>query len=129
MNRAQIVDHYLDKLSRPGFEFYQVRAELESNHVDEEEIKIIVWLVDNEIQRRVKTQDSNYLPNALIWIGTIITAFGAIITIGTYTGVINTGNRFIIAYGPFLAGLSILVSGLAKRNTFFRSPIKQKNHR
>jgi hypothetical protein len=116
MSRARIIDLYVDKLTRPDFEFHQIRQELEANKVDDDEIRIIVKIVDNEIQRRAVSMVENRRWNALIYVGGIITAIGAVITIGTFIGMINTGNSFIIAYGPFLGGLSILVTGLGRRS-------------
>lgn len=115
MSRAKLVDHYIDKLSRPGFEFHQIRQELEANNIDDEEIRIIVMLVDNEIQRRLIKSEVNKNFSALIYVGGIIAALGAFITIGSFMGILNTGNHFIIAYGPLLGGLAILVVGLARR--------------
>jgi hypothetical protein len=117
VSRAKLIDYYLDKLSQPGFEFHQIRQELEANNVDEEEIKIIVRLVDNEVQRKLATRNASAGANQIIVTGAVISAIGALVTVGTYTGIINTGNYFIIAYGPFFAGLSILVAGLARRRS------------
>ena len=115
MNRAKIVDYYVNKLDEPSFEIYQVRQELEKNNVDEEEIRIIIRLVDSELQRRLLTKTENKRLNDVVWIGVVFTALGVGITIGTYTGVIDMGDHFLITYGPFLAGLSILFGGLAKQ--------------
>ncbi len=115
MSRARIIDHYLKKINDEGFDVYQIRKELEKNEVDEEEIKIIVRLVDNELQRELtRKMDSNRTKPAIL-IGLILTTIGAGITIATYTGIIDMGNSFLIVYGPFFGGLSILVGGLAKR--------------
>lgn len=115
MSRAKIIDYYLEKLRTPGFEFHQIRQELEANNVDEEEIRAIVRVIDNELQRQTITKSENNYSKELIWAGAVVTILGAFITIGTYTGIINSGNSYIIAYGPFLGGLSILFTGLAKR--------------
>lgn len=115
MSRAKIIDYYLDKLSRQGFELHQVRQELEANKVDEEEIKAIVRIIDNELRRKALSETATRKGNELVWMGAIIAGLGALVTIGTYLGLINTGNYFIIAYGPFFAGVSVLLTGLAKR--------------
>ena len=115
MDRAKIVDYYTQKIEDKDFEIYQVRQELEKHNFEEEEIKVIVRLVDNQLQRRLQDRSSNSKSNELIWIGAALTAVGALITIGTYTGIIDMGNSFLIVYGPFIGGISILLGGIAKR--------------
>jgi hypothetical protein len=114
-DRAKIVDFYLQKLSDKNFEISDVRKDLEKNSFDEAEIRIIVRLVDNELQRRLFIDSHNRKSFDLVYIGAILTFLGAGFTIATYTGLINMGDSFLIAYGPFLGGLSILMTGLAKR--------------
>lgn len=82
-DRAKIVDHYLQQLEDPNFEITQVRKDLERNNFDDEEIRIIVMLVDRELQRRLLTNSSNKKAGELIYIGGILTALGAGITIAT----------------------------------------------
>ena len=114
-DRAQIVNFYLQKISNNDFEILDIRKDLERNNFDEEEIKIIVRLVDNELQRRLLADTTNKRSIDLVYIGAVIALVGLIVTVGTYTGMINTGNSFLIAYGPFFGGLSILFAGLAKK--------------
>jgi hypothetical protein len=114
-DRAKIVDFYLQKISDTGFEISEVRKDLERNNFDNEEIKVIVRLVDNELQRRLLKSANNEKAKGLVFTGAVITLVGIAITFGTYTGLIDMGNSFLIAYGPILAGLSILFTGLAKR--------------
>lgn len=115
MSRAKIIDHYLQKINEEGFDVYQIRKELEKNNVADEEIKIIVKLVDNEVQRGLKRKMESDSVKPVILIGLILTTIGAGITIATYTGIIDMGNSFLIVYGPLFVGLSILVGGLAKQ--------------
>lgn len=114
-DRAKIVDYYLQKLDDPNFEITQVRADLERNNFDEEQIRIIVRLVDNELQRRVLTSARSSRAVEWVWVGAILTALGAGITIATYVGIIDMGDSFMLVYGPFLGGLAILFAGLARK--------------
>ena len=115
MERAKLVDYFLAKIHDKDFEIYQVRQELEKHNIDEDEIKVIVRIVDNAHQRLSLTKAGNSKANELIWIGLVITIVSAGVTIGTYLGIINMGNSFLIAYGPFFGGLGILFTGLAKK--------------
>lgn len=117
MNRAQIVDYFFSKLDDKDFTISQVRQELENKNWDEEEIKVVVQLVDRELQGRLLAKSENSKSSDLVWIGSILTAIGAGITIGTYIGLINMGDHYLITYGPFLGGVSILFSGLAANRT------------
>lgn len=83
--------------------------------MDDEEIGLIVRVVDNEIQRRLNLNEENKKAAILIWFGGAICGLGLLVTIGTYTGLINTGRSFIIAFGPILGGLSLLLFGVATR--------------
>lgn len=116
-DRAKIVNYYLQKIKDKDFEILDVRRDLERNSFDEEEIKIIVRLVDSELQRKLLTAEDNKKAIDLVLVGGVITLVGLIITVGTYTGVINMGGSFLIVYGPFFGGLSILFAGLAKRRS------------
>ena len=114
-DRAKIIDHYLQQLDNPDFEITQIRSDLERNNFDEDEIRVIVRLVDNELQRRQLTSSRYKNAGELVWVGGILTALGAGYTIATYTGLINMGNSFLLVYGPILGGLSILVAALARK--------------
>ena len=80
----------------------------------EEEIKAIVRLVDNQIQRELFIKSSKLKSKEILWAGTVLTIIGAGITLGTHTGLIPMGDSFLIVYGPFFAGLSLMAGGLAK---------------
>jgi len=112
--RSKIVNFYLQRLT-DSFEISEVRKDLERNNYDEDEIKLIVRLVDSELQRRLLTATNNKRANNLVYIGAILTLVGVSVTLGTFTGIINMGNSFIIVYGPFFGGISILFMGLANR--------------
>jgi len=43
--------------------------------------------------------------------GAVLTFIGVGITLGTYTGLIDMGDSFLIVYGPFFGGISILFAG------------------
>lgn len=116
-DRAKIVSYDLEKLDDPNFEIAQVRADLERNNFDEEEIRVIVRLVDNELQRRVLNSARSSGAVEWVWVGAILTALAAGITIATYVGIIDMGDSFMLAYGPFLGGLAILVIGLAGKGS------------
>jgi hypothetical protein len=115
MNRAQIVDYYIEKSKEKGFELDQIRRELQSRDIPDEEIRAIVRLVDNDMQRELLTKSSSSKSNEIMWAGIVLTVIGAGITLGTYTGLITMGDSFLIVYGPFFAGLSMITGSFIKR--------------
>ena len=127
--RNRVVAFYLKKLEEKNFDISQVRRDLEKENYDENEIKVIVKLVDNEIQRKLFESANNSKLTDLIKLGVVLTLIGSAITIGTFLGLVSMGDSFLIAYGPIVAGVSLIVSGWAgkKRNRhqpskFRRSP-------
>jgi len=115
MNRARIVDYYLEKVDGKNFDLFDARKEMEKNQVDEQEIKTIIRLLDNELQRKMIYEAQRKQANAIFWIGVVVSSIGAVITLGTFFGFIPMGNSFLLAYGPFFSGLAIMFSGLAKK--------------
>lgn len=115
MSRENIVNYYLEKSKHKDFQINQIRKELEPKRIPDEEIRNIVKIVDNAVQRRELNQSHNTKANEITIAGGILTLLGAGITIGTYTGFIDMGNSFLIVYGPFFGGLSLLITGLARR--------------
>ena len=111
MSRAGLVDHYIAKSQKEGFEIDQIRKELEPQGVSEEDISAIVRLVDNEIQKRAINTSVGNKSKELMGIGAVLTAVGLGITIATYTGVIQMGNSFMLMYGPIIGGISLFLTG------------------
>lgn len=115
MERAKIFDYYLQKVNDKDFDLYDARKEMEKNNIEEDEIKVIIRLLDNQIQRRLVQSSHRDKSKEIIGIGAVLTFVGASITIGTYTGIFNTGDSFLIVFGPVVVGISILVGGLSLR--------------
>ena len=124
MSQSKLIAYYIEKSNDPNFSIDQIRKELEANNVADEEIRTIVRIVDNSIQRSALTGSANKSFKDLTYMGAFLMVVGAGITIGTFTGIINMGNSFLIVYGPFFGGLSMLITGILKTDT---SPKKIKS--
>lgn len=122
--RDRVVGFFLKKLDEKNFDISQVRRDLEKENYDENEIKVIVKLVDNEIQRRLFARANYSKSMDLVKIGAVLTLIGLAITIGTFLGLIPMGNSFLIVYGPILAGISLIVSGWSKKGKNKHQPSK-----
>jgi hypothetical protein len=115
MDRKQTIHYYIQRLSDKNFQIYDVRRELEHQKVPEEEIKIIVRAVDDELQNRLLNKNQSDSTTNFIRIGIILMVIGVVITVASLARVIDTGGKFVLAYGPFIGGLSIILVGLIKR--------------
>lgn len=115
MDRARLIDFFLQKLNDKDFQISEIRLEMEKYNLPEEEIRTVVRIIDNEIQRRDLLRLENSKARNLTWVGVVLTGIGAFVTIATYVGLIDMGDQFLLTYGPFLGGLSILFSGLARQ--------------
>ena len=115
MSRAKLIDYYIEKSQSPDFQIDQIRKELEPNNIPEEDIRAIVKLVDNHILNSAFTKNSKNRSSELIIAGAILALLGVGVTIATYTGFINLGDNFLVVYGPFFGGVSMIFGGLAQR--------------
>lgn len=105
MTRAEIIDHYLQKATERNFDISIIRKELEQAGVEDEEIKTIVRIVDNELQRNAIVGERETQLAHLTAVGAVVMIIGAAVTILTYTGVLGDGTSYFFAYGPLLGGL------------------------
>ncbi|GMQ24706.1 hypothetical protein Aoki45_13880 [Algoriphagus sp. oki45] len=105
-----IFDYYLEKIQEKDFDLAEVRKTLEGENFPEEEIRPLIKRLDNELQRQAfsKINQSNRVN--LMGLGLFLIALGLVVTLGTFLGLIPSGNSFILAYGPIFGGLGITVS-------------------
>ncbi|MEQ9304280.1 MAG: hypothetical protein RJQ14_10225 [Marinoscillum sp.] len=118
MSRAKLIDYYIAESRNPNFQIDQIRKDLEKKGIADKEIKVIVRLVDNAIQNAALHKTTRNRSNELLIAGGVLTLIGAGITVGTYTGLINMGDSFLVVYGPFLGGASMVLGGLTRKRYF-----------
>lgn len=111
MTRAQYVEYYTKKSQDQDFEFDQIRSELESQNLPEQEVDLIIRLVDNAIQHRAISKTNKNRSRELTAVGTILTLIGAGITLGSLFGILDLGGSIIITFGPLGAGATLLGAG------------------
>jgi hypothetical protein len=113
--KEEIINYYFQRFDEKDFEISQVRRDLEKRNVEPEEIKSIVRIVDNELQRYIAFKSRKSKGNELAWVGLVLMTIGIGITFLTYSGIIDMGNQFLLSYGPFLGGLSMFFIGRSQR--------------
>ena len=115
-SRANTIDLYYDKINSGEMDFSSLRKDLEDQNIEKEEIGIVIKQVDNQIIRSVQLQASSSLGKNVFYLGLTLSALGVLLTIGTYTGLIDLGNVYTIALGPIFGGLIIAFQGNSKMN-------------
>lgn len=116
MTIQERVDYFVDQVAGGKLAFDQVRRQLESERLPEQEIKMIVTLVDDEVQSRLLGQSKKSGFNQMIFVGLFLALFGLVFTIGSLAGFFSKGIGMVIfAYGPLFAGLAILFAGIRRK--------------
>ena len=132
MDKTQkIVEYFLEKLNEKNFDLSDVRKALEKENYPEEEIRSVVKMLDNELHRQAFDKVNQSSRINLMGLGLVLVGIGLVVTVGTFTGLIPSGNSFILAYGPILGGISISVSAYLskKRNKTARGKFENPNRK
>ncbi len=114
MDRARIVEYYLSKIDDKHFTILEARQEMETQGIAEDEIRVIIRLIDNALHRKLAEKSRAGSVNLAVWVGGVITCIGLVLTVGSYTGLIDMGSYYLVAYGPILGGLAIMFGGFNK---------------
>jgi hypothetical protein len=115
MTTSELVDYYVERLHRGEITFDKVRPELVQRGITENDIRTIVRQVDEVLQNRMVSGQTS--SNRLIVGGIFVSTIGLIITISAYAGFFSTIRAYIgFGYVPILAGISMIISGLRRRN-------------
>jgi len=110
-NRANTINAFVTAIANGEMQFSDVRKKLEQYDLEEGEVTVVVRQVDNEIQRKALIKSKNESGQSLFLLGLVLCVLGLVTTIGTYTGLIDLGNYYVIAFGPILGGLGLVVKG------------------
>ena len=98
-----------------GESYSVLRKEMEERGLNEEQIKVVIRSIDNKILQGAVSEAKGKWANQIIYIGFFLALIGILITYGTYTNIINTGNYFILSFGPILSGVGLILFGMAKK--------------
>ena len=115
-SRREIVADYCEKIRSGEIEYSNLRAILEANKYSGEDIQIIAQRVDRDLQRMAVIDSEKAKGKQMLIGGIVIMILGIAVTISSYMGLIDLGDRFIIAYGPALGGLGLALIGIMKMN-------------
>ncbi len=120
--RAKMIDHYVDHYlslaSSQEVDFATIRSELNAAGVPPDAIELIVRFVNEGMMEIAanggpSSGTSNRPSFQFVIAGGVIMAIGIYTTVYSYV-VAPIGGRYVFSYGALLAGLSLLLTGLAQ---------------
>lgn len=109
----KLADLYLSE-NKNGMSFSQIRKKLEEQNIPEDQIKLIIRSMDDEIFKKESIKSNNSKAIETIGVGAFLMLFGLSVTISVFFHIIDVGNTFVIAHGPIIIGLGIMISGIGK---------------
>ncbi|MGF1559271.1 MAG: hypothetical protein ACFCUL_09300 [Flavobacteriaceae bacterium] len=115
-NRAETIKNFVNKIATGQMEFSNLRKTLENQGLESNEINIVVGQVDKRVARVSQMKEVNDNGKNLFYGGIILAALGLILTVGTFTGLIDLKGFGILAYGPIAGGLITAMVGKSQRN-------------
>lgn len=115
-NRAETIKNFANKIASGEMEFSHLRKTLENQDLDSDEINIVIGQVDKRVARAAQMKEVNNNGKNLFYGGLILVALGLIITVGSFTGLIDLKGFGIVAYGPIAGGLITAMVGNSQMN-------------
>ena len=115
-NRATVIDESFDKISSGQMEFSKLRKTLENKNIEPSEIKIIVNLVDKKLIRNEQIKAENEKGKLMFYGGIVLATSSLILTLVTFTGILDLKGYGLIVYGPFFTGLIMIIKGKSSMN-------------
>ncbi|MCE7990732.1 MAG: hypothetical protein HEP71_02080 [Roseivirga sp.] len=109
MDKSKIIDHYTEEIASGRKDFGQVRADLKTLGHEDEYIDQVIRYIDNKLIAGDFQKVGKKLNREYFYVGIFLLAAGLISTLGTYFGIIDIGNVYVITYGPIAAGLGLIV--------------------
>lgn len=116
MTTSELVQFFVDKIQRGEITFDKVRPELMSRGMAEDEIKLVVRQVDEELQNQLLSGQKSS-PQLTI-IGIVTLAVGLVLTIGIYAGVFSSIRSYVAVFGyiPIVAGIAMIFVSVKRRS-------------
>lgn len=113
-SRAQTIDHYFELIDSGKMGFAALRKKLEERDLPKEEISIVVSQVDKQLMRANQKRADHKMGKNLFIGGLCISGLGVLLTVGSYSGLIDLGSVYLIGFGPIAGGLLIALKGKSK---------------
>lgn len=108
MDKRKILEYCLEE-ARNGKDFGTLREELKELKLQPNEINQIIKHVDDQLLNQAFSGAQKSHRREYYRVGWFLFLAGGLATLLTYTGVIDMGSSYIIAYGPVIAGLGLII--------------------
>ncbi len=104
----------IEELARQKLEgrsYTEIRAHLAESGLSEDEVSEVIKLIDEKVLKSEIEQ--GYRDRSRSWnrIGLILAIVGLLLTIGSNAGIILKGVPRLLVYGPFFAGILLMIYG------------------
>ncbi len=109
MDKKKVLEYCLEE-ARNGKDFGALREELEALKLQPKEIDQIIKYVDDQLLNQAFTGARRSHRREYYLVGWFLALVGGLTTVLTYIGIIDMGSSYIIAYGPVIAGLGMIIS-------------------
>lgn len=113
-NRAETIKSFTEKIVSGQMEFSDLRKTLENQNLESDEINVVVGQVNKRVMRAAQMKEVNTNGKDLLYGGLILAILGLILTIGTFTGLIDLEGIRVLAYGPIAGGLIMAMVGKSR---------------
>jgi len=110
----EFIDYYFEK-KKSGMDFSEMRKELKSKDLNDNDIKKIIKGVDDKVLEYAQTA-GKMKPKDLRLIGYALMLIGGALTFAVYFKVLVMGKFLFAAYGPVIIGYILVVMARRQQN-------------
>jgi len=103
----ELVDYYFEK-KKSGMDFSEIRKELKTKDIKDDQIKAIIEEIDEKVLEYAKSS-GKLKPRDLRLIGYALMLIGGSLTFAVYFKMLDLGNYLFVAYGPVIIGYILVV--------------------
>lgn len=119
MSQDDYILYLSDKVAAGEIGFDRVRMEAKRHGLNERQARLMVRLVDNEVQLRAVTKVKEARGNSYIIVGGIMVLAG-LVSILVFAGSVIV---YLVGYAPFTTGMALIIMG---RRSFLKTPRTRK---
>lgn len=115
-NRAKTIKKYFEKIRDGEMELSGLREVLVSNGIETDEINVVIKQVDKRLIRNEIIAAENKRGKELFYVGIVVVVAGLLVTLLSFTSIMDLKGYGIITYGPICGGLVTAMIGKSKMN-------------
>ena len=113
-NKSELIEKYAQQ-KLEGKSFSEIRNELKSINLTQDEINALIKEIDSEVLKREVENVNNEDGKEKLIIGYVLLIIGLIITTLMYLGIINAKFIYILGFGPILVGFYMVYKAKYKK--------------